>query len=136
MYGKLLKGFRAVPASADKMYRQTLGLCETVLGKEHPSTLTSMNNLATVLSDQGEYEEAIEMHRQALGLRETVLGKEHPSTVTSIYNLAYVFSNQQRFSEADALNCNPVSRPIVRGPKLSLPFAVINTRRRSVEIGF
>jgi hypothetical protein len=31
---------------------------ETVLGKEHPSTLTSMNNMATVLSDQGKYKEA------------------------------------------------------------------------------
>jgi hypothetical protein len=43
-----------------------------------------MNNLATVLSDQGKYEEAEEMHRQALGLRETVLGREHPDTLTSM----------------------------------------------------
>jgi hypothetical protein len=48
-----------------------------VLGKEHPSTLTSMNNLALVLSNQGKYEEAKEMLRQSLGLSETVLGKEH-----------------------------------------------------------
>jgi hypothetical protein len=42
-----------------------------------------MNNLAGVLSDQGEYEQAEEMHRQVLGLLETVLGKEHPSTLRS-----------------------------------------------------
>jgi hypothetical protein len=48
-----------------------------VLGKEHPSTLTSMNNLTLVLSNQGKYEEAEEMLRQSLGLSETVLGKEH-----------------------------------------------------------
>jgi hypothetical protein len=30
-----------------------LGLCETMLGKEFPSTLTSINNLAAVLRDQG-----------------------------------------------------------------------------------
>jgi len=60
-------------------HRQALGLSETVLGKEHPSTLTSMSSLATVLSDQGKYEEAKEMHRRALGPKETVLGKEHPS---------------------------------------------------------
>ena len=35
-----------------------LGLCETMLGKEFPSTLTSMNNLAAVLKDRGNYEEA------------------------------------------------------------------------------
>jgi hypothetical protein len=38
---------------------------ETVLGKEHPDTLTIMSNLANVLGDQGKYEEAEEMHRQA-----------------------------------------------------------------------
>ena len=34
----------------EEMYRQALALTETVLGKEHPTTLTSMNNLAEVLS--------------------------------------------------------------------------------------
>jgi hypothetical protein len=29
-----------------------------VLGREHPSTLSSMNNLASVLDSQGKYEEA------------------------------------------------------------------------------
>jgi hypothetical protein len=32
-----------------------------VLGKEHPSTLASMNNLAAVLWSQGKYEQAEEM---------------------------------------------------------------------------
>jgi hypothetical protein len=39
-----------------------LGLCETMLGKKHPSTLTSMNNLAGVLGDQGNYEEVEEIY--------------------------------------------------------------------------
>ena len=33
-----------------------------MLGKEHPFTLTSMNNLAEVLSRQGIYEEAEEIY--------------------------------------------------------------------------
>ena len=49
----------------EEIHRQVLGLTETVLDKEHPDTLTSMNNLATVLSDQGKYEQAEETHRQA-----------------------------------------------------------------------
>ena len=44
----------------EKIHRQALRLQETVLGKEHPSTLTSMNTLAGVLRDQGKYEEAEE----------------------------------------------------------------------------
>ncbi|KAJ4176776.1 hypothetical protein NW767_015336 [Fusarium falciforme] len=43
---------------------------ETVLGKEHPDTLDSMDNLAEALRNQGKYEEAEQMHRQALALRE------------------------------------------------------------------
>jgi hypothetical protein len=41
---------------AGEMHRQVLGLWETVLGKGHPSTLTSMKSLARVLRDQDKYE--------------------------------------------------------------------------------
>jgi hypothetical protein len=71
-------------------------LYETVLGEEHLYTLTNMNNLASVLSDQGKYEQAEEMHRQALRLRETVLGNEHPSTLTSMANLTSTYWNQRQ----------------------------------------
>jgi tetratricopeptide (TPR) repeat protein len=47
---------------AEEMHRQALRLKETVLGKEHPSTLMSMNNLTLMLSDQGQYEEAEEIY--------------------------------------------------------------------------
>jgi hypothetical protein len=49
-----------------------------------------MNNLATVLRDQGKYVQAEEMHRQALRLSETVLGKEHPFTPMSMGSIAMV----------------------------------------------
>jgi hypothetical protein len=42
---------------------------ERVLGKEQPSTLTSTNNLASVLSNQGKYREAEQMHREELEVR-------------------------------------------------------------------
>jgi Tetratricopeptide repeat len=46
---------------AEQMHRQELELTEKVLGKEHPDTLASMNNLALVLHNQGKYEEAEQM---------------------------------------------------------------------------
>ena len=61
-----------------------------MLGKEHPNTLTSVNNLALVLQYQGKYDEAEAMNRQALDGYEKVLGKEHPDTLTSVNNLALV----------------------------------------------
>src|SRR5271156_4764717 len=69
---------------AEEMHRQTLGLEETVLGKEHPDTLASMNNVAVVLSHQDKDKQAEEMHRQVLGLRETAVGTEYPDTLTSV----------------------------------------------------
>jgi hypothetical protein len=60
----------------------------------NPSTLTSTNNLALVLSDQDKYGQAEEIHRQELRLTETVLGKEHPSTLTSMDNLALVLKGR------------------------------------------
>ena len=74
---------------------------EKMLGKEHASTLTSMNNLAEVLSRQGKYKEAEEMHGQTLALRERVLGKEHPDTLTSVYCLAYLLYHKKRYKDAE-----------------------------------
>ncbi|RYP45024.1 hypothetical protein DL770_011440 [Monosporascus sp. CRB-9-2] len=39
---------------AEQMYRQALVLYQAVLGRKHPYTLTSMNNLARVLYSQGK----------------------------------------------------------------------------------
>lgn len=53
----------------------TLEQKKSILGKKHPSTLSSMNNLAEVLESLGKYEEAEEIHRQTLVLMESELGK-------------------------------------------------------------
>jgi tetratricopeptide (TPR) repeat protein len=43
---------------AEALHRQTLELYKRVLGEQHPSTLISINNLASVLRAQGKHEEA------------------------------------------------------------------------------
>ena len=48
------------------MLRLALEALEKVFGREDPDTLTSINNLGSVLSKQGKYEEAEAMHRWAL----------------------------------------------------------------------
>jgi tetratricopeptide (TPR) repeat protein len=103
----LLAGIRRVKGthSGENIAEAVIPILEQmVLGKEHPSTLTSMNDLASVLSDQGKYEQAEEMHRQALGLRETMLGKEHPSTLTSMNNLASVLRGQGKYEQAEEIH--------------------------------
>ena len=55
--------------------RRALGGREAILGKEHPDTLTSANNLALVLQYQGKHKEAEAINRQALDRKEKILGK-------------------------------------------------------------
>jgi len=43
---------------SEALYRQTLQLKEIVLGKDHLATLRSINNLASLLYQQGRYAEA------------------------------------------------------------------------------
>ena len=75
-----------------------------MLGPEHPSTLTSVNNLGLVLQRQGKYEEAEAMHRRDLEGSEKVLGPEHPSTLTSVNNLGSVLESQGKYEEAEAMH--------------------------------
>ena len=88
---------------AEPLYRETLQLREKVLGKEHPDTLTSMNNLAGLLESQGKYNAAELLYRETLQLREKVLGKEHPDTLQSINNLAVCLESQGKYDAAEAI---------------------------------
>jgi tetratricopeptide (TPR) repeat protein len=72
---------------AEQMHRQALELKEEVLGREHPDTLGSMNNLAETFRHQGKYLEAEQMHQQALDLYKKVLGQKHPDTIRCENNL-------------------------------------------------
>jgi hypothetical protein len=75
-----------------------------VLSEDHPSTLTSMNNLAGVLRSQDKYEEAEEVLRQARGLNGTALDKEHPNTLTSTNNLVLVLSDRSEYGQAEEMH--------------------------------
>ena len=89
--------------AAEATHGQASSLRNQVLGPEHPSTLTSMSNLAGVLDSQGKYEEAEAMNRQTLARREKVLGPEHLDTLTSVYCLAHLLAKVQRFNESSML---------------------------------
>jgi tetratricopeptide (TPR) repeat protein len=60
-----------------------------------------MNNLALVLSEQGQYSEAEALHRQTLELYKRILGEQHPSTLISINNLASVLKAQGKHEKAN-----------------------------------
>jgi hypothetical protein len=57
---------------AKDLFVQAMETRKRVLGEEHPSTLTSIANLASTYGNQGRWKEA----------------EEHPDTLTSMINLA------------------------------------------------
>jgi hypothetical protein len=87
-------------ALAYAAHSHALSAHTTNAGTEHPDTLTSRNNLATVLHDQGKLDEAEQEHRATLDTRMRVLGTEHPNTLTSRNNLATVLRDQGKLNEA------------------------------------
>ena len=58
------------------------------LGVDHPSTLTSMANLALTYRNQGRWDAAEELEVQVMEMSKKKLGVDHPSTLTSMANLA------------------------------------------------
>ena len=54
-----------------------------LLGSAHPSVATSLNNLASLYSDQGRYAEAEPLHKEALEMRKQLLGSAHPDVAST-----------------------------------------------------
>jgi hypothetical protein len=60
---------------------------DQLLGQEHPSTLTSMANLASTYRNQGRWKEAEGIEVQVMEITKRVLGAEHPDTLGSSMSL-------------------------------------------------
>ncbi|KAF6804524.1 Kinesin light chain 5 [Colletotrichum sojae] len=91
-------------SKAEVIVRQAVSTWTEILGQEHPSTLTSMANLASTFWNQGRWKEAEELNVQVMETRKRVLGEEHPNTLASMANLASTYRNQGRWKEAEELD--------------------------------
>lgn len=79
---------RAAYALARRGFEQQRDVFKHVLGEKHPNTLTSMNNLAMTLLEQGDLPRARRLQEAELELSKRVLGEAHRDTLTSMNNLA------------------------------------------------
>ncbi|KAJ0268771.1 hypothetical protein CBS470a_013803 [Colletotrichum nupharicola] len=91
-------------SKAEVIVQQAVSTRAEILGQEHPSTLTSMANLASTYRNQGRWKEAEELEVRVMETGKRVLGEEHPDTLTSMANLASTYRNQGRWKEAEELN--------------------------------
>ncbi|KAI4276069.1 MAG: hypothetical protein LQ337_002737 [Flavoplaca oasis] len=78
---------------AEAMYMRALEGKEKVGLTEHTSTLSTVNNLATIYADQSKMDEAEEMFLRALEGFKKVRGAEHISTLGAVNNLGLLYKN-------------------------------------------
>ncbi|KAF2257476.1 hypothetical protein CC78DRAFT_484148, partial [Lojkania enalia] len=74
--------------AAEELEVQVMETSKKKLGAGHPSTLTSMNNLAFTLKGQGLINKAISLIEDCYRLQQVVLGPRHPYTISSYEALA------------------------------------------------
>ncbi|KAB5581159.1 hypothetical protein GE09DRAFT_1168377 [Coniochaeta sp. 2T2.1] len=83
---------------------QATNIRKELLGEEHPSTLTSLGDLALTYSNQGRWKEAESLEVKVGETSKRVLGEEHSDTLISMGNLATTYRNQDRWKEAESLD--------------------------------
>ncbi|PZD23481.1 CDC6, Cdc6-related protein, AAA superfamily ATPase [Pyrenophora tritici-repentis] len=88
---------------AEELFVQVMETRKTKLGADHPSTLTSIANLASTYWNQGRWNDAEKLNVQVMETRKTKLGAGHPSTLNSMANLASTYRNQGRWDDAEKL---------------------------------
>jgi tetratricopeptide (TPR) repeat protein len=76
---------------SDLLKELALDICENVLGKEHPNTATTYNNIGPVYDNQGEYDKALEWYQKAWPIGANKLGPNHPNTITLKRNMSIAY---------------------------------------------
>ena len=76
---------------------------EKKLGRQHPHTLMSINNLGLLYKNQGKYDLAEPLYKECLQAREEKLSRQHTDTLSSINNLASLYDKQGKCDLADLL---------------------------------
>lgn len=71
-------------------------LCLATLGRNDPSTLAAMHNLAKALDLAGDKEAALQLREETFIARKQVLGDEHPDSLTTLSDLAISYFSAGR----------------------------------------
>ena len=83
--------------------KKALKVAEEIVGPDHPSVATALNNLALLYNTQGQYAAAEPLYKRALKIDEKALGPDHPKVATSLNNLASLYRATGRILEAQEL---------------------------------
>jgi len=79
--------------------QRELALVERAKG-EHADVAISLNNLASLYHDVGQYAQALPLYQRSLDISEKFLGPEHPDVATSLNNLAEQYRAMGQYAQA------------------------------------
>jgi tetratricopeptide (TPR) repeat protein len=111
---------------AEELARGSLYLRKVHLGEDHPDTLRSLNNLASILLTTGKYEEAMGFESKALELLEGLEGALPSESFLSMGNVAVLLQKEGKFQEAELVQ-RKVFKEVLRNEDL-------NTLRSSCKL--
>ena len=74
------------------LYKEAIKIAEQIFGAEDPNTAISLDDLAELYREMGEYDKAEPLLKEALRIRQKVLGQKNPQTAINLNDLAAVIS--------------------------------------------
>jgi tetratricopeptide (TPR) repeat protein len=92
--------FEALRGWLIRKYKKEMEKRRSELGENHPSTLKSLNNLALLYKNQGDYDKALPLFEECLEKRKLILGNDHRDTLTTLDNLAGFFRSRRDYDKA------------------------------------
>lgn len=90
-------------ADAEAQLRRALLMRRSVLGENHPDVAGSLDELAGLMMEKGDYSAAEPLYRSALAMNRELLGERNATVATNISNIATLLTNQARYAEAESL---------------------------------
>ncbi len=84
----LYRGGKAKQPGSREFAERAVEIKKNILGPNHPEAAVSLNNLAILLKDMGDYAGARLLYERTLTIREKTLGPDHPEVARALNNLA------------------------------------------------
>jgi CHAT domain-containing protein/tetratricopeptide (TPR) repeat protein len=104
-----------LPSPAEPYTWRALTLSQEQLGEQHPQTATSLDRLALLYRNMGDYVQAETCYQQALQLRKKYLGERHSDVGISLNNLGVFYYERDDMAAAERLTVEGLEIARVHG---------------------
>lgn len=90
------------PVASDSLLQQAVDILHAIHGRHQPLLLTTMNNLAGLRRDRGDYARAEPLYREVLALRRQLHPEQRLPQAYTLYGLGVVLTETDRPGEGEA----------------------------------